>query len=83
MKAFIGRRVQIIAQGKVGAGYFKTGQYAYILGATSDGGVYCIDKNGPGSSPKGQLCFLISKTRDMRGGALWISSDAVRFTKKR
>jgi hypothetical protein len=83
MKNYVGRRVQIIAKGVIGAGYFKTGQYAYIIGATEDGGVYCVDREVADLSKRGQLCFLIAKTKEARGGALWISAKAVRLTKRR
>ena len=29
---------------------------------------------------RGTKVFLISKTKEMRGGALWVSKDAIRFT---
>lgn len=74
------RRVQIVAAGHIGAGYFKHGQFAYVIGMSDDGGMYWIDK--PGQSEKGQIAYLISKTKEMKGGALWISEDGVRFTSR-
>ncbi|HEV3059689.1 MAG TPA: hypothetical protein VGY48_15670 [Vicinamibacterales bacterium] len=75
------RRVQIVAQGRIGAGYFKTGQYAYVVGSSDDGGMYWIDR--PGHSARGETALLISKTKSGRGGALWISPAAVRFTARK
>ena len=73
------RRVQIIAKGgKIGGGYFKTGQFAYVIAVNDGGGMYWIDKDG--YSKKGDVAYLISKTKDMKGGALWISAEGVRFT---
>lgn len=75
------RRVQIVAHDRIGAGYFKHGQFAYVIGMSDDGGMYWIDK--PGHSEKGQVVYLISKTKEMRGGALWISEDGIRFTSRK
>lgn len=74
-------RVQIVAPDPIGARYFKHGQFAYVIGSSSDGGMYWIDK--PGHSRKGEVTFLISKTKGMAGGALWISEDGVRFTSRK
>ena len=40
--------------------------------------MHWVDKDG--SSPRGAIAYLVSKTKDMRGGALWFSEDGVRFT---
>ena len=72
------RRVQIIAPDPIGARYFKHGQHAYVIGACDDGGMYWIDK--PGHSEKGETAYLISKSKNMAGGALWISAEGIRFT---
>lgn len=73
------RRVQIrIASG---AGYYKAGQFAYVIGWDARGGMYWQDKPGP--SPSGKVAYLVSKTKDMRGGGLWFSKDGLRFTKRR
>lgn len=74
------RRVQITAPDPIGAKYFKHGQHAYVVGMCDDGGMYWIDKTG--HSAKGEIAYLISKTKEMAGGALWISADGVRFTGK-
>lgn len=70
------RRVEILVGS--GAGYFKRGQYAYAIGFDARGGNYWVDRGG--SSSPGDIAYLISKTKDMRGGALWFSKDAIRFT---
>ena len=41
--------------------------------------MYFADKDG--LSAPGEVAFLVSKTSDGRGGALWFSADALRFTK--
>ena len=76
------RRVEIIASNPIGAGhYFKHGQHAYVIAQNSDGGMYWIDKPGP--SKRGEVAYLISKSKGMAGGALWISADGVRFTSRK
>ena len=59
--------------------YFKKGQFGYVVGVNTAGGMYFADKDG--SSDPGEVAFLVSKTADGRGGALWFSADALRFTK--
>lgn len=73
------RRVQITVSS--GSGYFKKGQYAYVISHDDRGGMYWIDKDG--HSEPGERAYLVSKTKDMRGGALWFSEDGIRFTKGR
>lgn len=75
------RRVQIVGKGKIGTGYFKPGQFAYVIGEDDRGGNYWIDQEG--QSAPGQTAYLISKTKDMRGGALWISPVSIRFTARK
>lgn len=41
--------------------------------------MYFVDKDG--ESEPGEVAFLVSKSADMRGGALWFSAEALRFTK--
>jgi hypothetical protein len=72
------KRVQIMTGS--GADYFKRGQYGYVLASNTHGGMYFVDK--PGSSKKGELAYLVSKTKGMRGGALWFSADGLRFTSR-
>lgn len=74
------KRAQVIAPNPVGTGYMKHGQYVYVVAMTTAGGMHWIDKDG--DSPKGQKAYLISKTKDARSGALWISEDGIRFTGK-
>lgn len=59
--------------------YFRKGQFGYVVGANTAGGMYFVDKDG--ASEPGEVAFLVSKTADMRGGALWFSAGALRFTK--
>jgi hypothetical protein len=62
--------------------YFRKGQFGYVVGVNTAGGMYLADKEGAASeSAPGEVAFLVSKTADMRGGALWFSADALRFTK--
>lgn len=79
MAKFTPRRCQILKSS--GAGYFKAGQFAYVIGQNSSGGLYWQDREG--ASPKGERVYLVSKTKDMRGGALWFSRTGVRFTARR
>jgi len=73
------RRVEILATS--GAGYFKKGQFGYALSWDKRGGNYPMDTHGP--SEPGEMTYLVSKTKDMRGGALWFTSRGVRFTGRR
>lgn len=77
------RRVEILVGS--GAGYFKAGQFAYVIAQNKKGGMHFCNRHGGdgGSSAPGETAYLVSKTKDMRGGALWFSRDALRFTKRR
>jgi len=66
-----------------GAGYFKAGQYAYALSWDTRGGQHPVNANRSGAVPRGEKVFLVSKTKEMRGGALWFTKDAIRFTAPR
>jgi len=73
---YVGRRVEILhAPGSV---YFKPGQFGYVVGQNQTGGMHFIDVKR--TSRPGEVALLISKTREMRGGALWFSLEGVRFT---
>lgn len=76
---YVGRRVEIL---KVSwdspNSYFKPGQYGYVVGQNTHGGMHFIDVER--SSEPGEVALLIAKSREMRGGALWFSLDGVRFT---
>ncbi len=64
--------------------YFKKGQFGYVVGANTAGGMYFVDRDwdsGRGISEPGEVAFLVSKTTDGRGGALWFSTESLRFTK--
>lgn len=73
------RRVQIVVGS--GARYFKPGQYAYVIGYDKRGGYYWVDKDG--ESAPGEVAYLVSKSKNMAGGALWFSGDGLRFTTRR
>jgi hypothetical protein len=76
------QRVEIVDAGTPWGGmYFKRGQYGFVLGMNTTGGMHCIDKAGPSKS--GEIAYLVSKTREMKGGALWFSKDAVRFATRK
>lgn len=60
--------------------YFRKGQFGYVVGVNTAGGMSFADKEHASSEP-GEAAFLIAKTADMRGGALWFSAEALRFTK--
>ena len=74
---FTPRRVQILS---TEGGYFKPGQFAYVVGSTKHGGMFLMDG---GQSKDGQITYLVSKSKGMSGGALWFSKKALRFTKTR
>ena len=63
------RRVEILAPSD--GGYFKRGQFGYVVGRE-----YRDDRTG-------EMGHLVSKTQDMRGGAIWMPSRALRFTRSR
>jgi hypothetical protein len=68
-------RVEILESG--GSKYFRPGQFGYVIGSTSRGGMHTLDH---GDSREGDLTYLVSKTKGIGGGALWFSPDALRFT---
>lgn len=72
-------RVEIVRGSGGRNPYFKKGQFGFVVGANTAGGMYFVDKDG--ASEPGEVAFLVSKTADMRGGALWFSAEALRFTK--
>lgn len=72
-------RVEILRGSGGNNPYFKKGQFGFVVGVNTAGGQYFVDKEG--ASEPGEVAFLVSKTADMRGGALWFSAEALRFTK--
>jgi len=75
------KRVQVLRGS--GTGYWKAGQFGYVRVANTHGGFFCVDRDAADNpSKKGELVYLVSKSKDGRGGALWFSHDAVRFTGK-
>ena len=63
------RRVEILAPSD--GGYFKRGQFGYVIG-----GAFQHDLTG-------EMCYTVSKTEDMRGGAIPMPARALRFTRSR
>lgn len=78
------RRVEILNAGDGPSGYWKKGQYGYVVSYSRRGGEICMDRpyRGPGSmeAKPGEVSYLVSKSSHGRGGALWFSENAVRFT---
>jgi hypothetical protein len=69
-------RVEILESG--GSKYFKPGQFGYVVGESSRGGMFTLDR---GDSRQGDLTYLVSKKPKGAGGsALWFSPEALRFT---
>lgn len=72
------RRVEILVAS--GAGYFKKGQFGYVVGSNSKGGMHCQDI---GESKPGQIAYLVAKAKHGRGGAIWYSRRGLRFTARK
>ena len=70
------RRVEILRVDSAG-GYWKPGQFGYARGYSTHPGMHTLDS---GPSAAGDLSYLVSKSKDGRGGGLWFSSSALRFT---
>jgi hypothetical protein len=75
------RRVEILNAGERPM-YFKPGQFGYVVGTNVSRGkrydVYPVDGNGEYNG----VAYLVSKTKEMRGGASWFTAGALRFTKR-
>lgn len=78
MSETVGKRVLLLAGS--GAGYFKPGQYGYVIAVNKTGGMHYSD--GHGVSKKGQAAYLIAKTKGAVGGAIWFHSKSLRFAKR-
>ena len=72
------KRVQILKV-DTGSGYWKPGQFGYAISYSTRPGMFTMDK---GPSEGGEMSYMVSKSKDMRGGALWFSAEALRFTGK-
>lgn len=59
-------------------GYWKAGQYGYIVGHSDRGGMWLQDRSG--ESHPGESVYLVAKTKDGRSGSLWFSSAGIRRT---
>lgn len=70
------KRVQILKPS--GAGYFKVGQFAYVITENTFGGMHFCHENR--TSKLNETAFLVTKAKHGRGGALWFAADAIRFT---
>jgi hypothetical protein len=83
------RRVEVIEVDGPG-GYWKVGQFGYVVGTNLDGkgrryvvAVGLRAGNDRGMSAPGATAYLVSKSRGGRGGASWFAPSALRFTKQR
>jgi hypothetical protein len=72
------RRVQILKADRSG-GYWKPGQFGFAVSYSTHPGMHTLDK---GPTEAGELAYLVSKAAHGRGGALWFSAEALRFTGK-
>ena len=72
------KRVQILKADSA-AGYWKPGQFGYAVAYSTHPGMHTLDK---GSSDPDELSYLVAKSKDRRGGALWFSAQGLRFTGK-
>jgi hypothetical protein len=68
------KRVQILKTDS--PGYWKPGQFGYAISYSTHPGMYT--EKGP--SKAGELSYLVSKAKHGRGGAIWFSTEALRFT---
>lgn len=73
------KRVQILRADRSGD-YWKPGQFGYAVAHSTHPGMFTLDK---GPTQAGELAYLVSKAKHGRGGALWFSSNALRFTGKK
>ena len=74
------RRVQVLAgDGK----YWKPGQFGYVTYQTDRGGMWVQDRPSDPHTRPGETAYLVTKSRDGRGGALWFTRDGIRFTARR
>ena len=69
------RRVQILKASSPG-GYWKPRQFGYAVAYSTHPGMWT--ETGP--SKAGELSYLVAKSKDARGGAVWFSPGALRFT---
>lgn len=70
------RRVQVLKADSAG-GYWKPGQFGYAISYSTHPGMHTLDR---GPTEAGELAYLVAKSKDMRGGALWFSAKGLRFT---
>ena len=72
------KRVQVLKADST-AGYWKPGQFGYALAYSTHPGMHTLDK---GPSEAHEMSYLVAKSKDLRGGALWFSAQGLRFTGK-
>jgi hypothetical protein len=60
--------------------YWKPGQFGYAIAYSTHPGMHTMDS---GPSKAHELTYLVSKAAHGRGGALWFSADALRFTPRK
>lgn len=70
------KRVQIL-KAHSAAGYWKPGQFGYAIAYSTHPGMHTLDK---GPSEPNEMSYLVAKSKDHRGGALWFSAQGLRFT---
>ena len=80
-------RVRIVhVDGLRPSSYFKPGQYGYVVGSTTHGGMHLMDRayaDGAGVSQPGEEVYLVAKTKEMKGGALWFSGQGIQASGRR
>ncbi len=57
--------------------YWKPGQFGFAIAWSTHPGMYT--ERGP--TVRGEKAYLVSKTKEGRGGASWFSPEGLRFTK--
>ena len=70
------KRVQIL-KAHSAAGYWKPGQFGYAIAYSTHPSMHTLDK---GPSEPNEMSYLVAKSKDHRGGALWFSAQGLRFT---
>ncbi len=74
------RRVEVLAGSSSPprpGDYWKASQFGYAVGYDFRGGMHAQRR----PSEPGEIAYMVSKTRDMRGGASWFLENEIRFTR--
>lgn len=79
------QRVQIVSIGEPtrATSYWKPGQFGYVIASTTHGGMHPVNRHDGRGTRTGETAYLVSKAKHGRGGALWFTADALRFTRLR